>query len=141
MTKTARDYQRSKVYAWEDKHVRSGRSQEKLTLDQCRELAAEMYGSRVKVLAGRDTDARATAHLDKSRATISLPKWARTPSTIAHEIAHWLTHRYNPSLPHHGGYFVGFYIELLVKHCGEHRDYLIRTAKDHGVRVTFVDRD
>lgn len=127
-----RDTQRSKVYAWE-RELFGNAFCEQLSLDECKALAAEMYGKRVVVRDGRGTR-RALAYTDRRLPTIGLPKWARNPYVVAHEVAHLIASRegYDSG---HGGRFVGIYIDLMARFCGEDRDALTESAKEHGLRV------
>ena len=63
--------------------------------------------------------------------TISLPRWARTPWAVLHEMAHHLT----PNDEAHGGRFVGVLIGLLARHTGRSATTLLELAHEHGLRV------
>ena len=107
-TKRPRDFQRSKVYSWE--RAVFGRPTEKLTLEQCAELAKKLCGFKVTVKDGRGRR-KACAYYE--RRTISLPKWARCEWVVIHECAHLLT-----DLDHaaHGAHYMKAYIGLLEQH-------------------------
>jgi|SRR5688572_8246986 len=131
------DFQRNKVYSWErvtftsDEHYKGS-----LTLEECKELAAKMYGARVVVKDGRGRS-HAGACVSKRVATITLPIWARNPLVVAHEVAHIQNYRFSKDSSAHGGVFMWFFIELLSKHCGKDRDTLTKSARDFGLRVAM----
>jgi hypothetical protein len=81
-TKRLRDFQRSKVYSWE--RAVFGRPTEKLTLEQCAELAKKLCGFKVTVKDGRGRR-KACAYYETR--TIALPKWARCEWVVIHECA------------------------------------------------------
>jgi hypothetical protein len=104
-TKRPRDFQRSKVYSWE--RAVFGRPTEKLTLEQCAELANKICGFKVTVKDGRG---RRKAYAYYETRTIALPKWARCEWVVIHECAHLLTDREHAS---HGAHYMKNYIRLL----------------------------
>ena len=126
-----RDFQRSKVYSWE-RIVMPDSFHEKLTLDECRELARVMYGKRVIVKDGRGRRKAFAFH--KRTPTIALPKWARNKETVAHEVAHLITNKRDQGSGH-GGIFMKNFIVLLDEHCDEDGDDLIQGALNYGLRV------
>jgi len=106
--KRPRDFQRSKVYSWQQSVF--GRPTEKLTLEQCAELAEKICGFKVIVKDGRG---RRKACAYQGSRTIALPKWARNERVVIHECAHLLTDREHAS---HGAQYMKNYIELLEKY-------------------------
>ena len=72
---------------------------------------------------------RALAYVERGR--ITLPRWARTPWLVLHELAHHLT----PADEAHGSRFVGVLIGLLARHTGRCPEQLLELAHAHGVRV------
>jgi len=134
MAREQRDAQRSKLYAWERQDVfPTFANHRELTLDECKALAAKMYGARVVVKDGRGCR-NASAHCYHRVAKITLPKWARRPDVIAHEIAHWKAHRIDPGAPAHGGIFTAEFIKLLAT-LGFDHDELVIKALDYGLKV------
>jgi putative metallohydrolase (TIGR04338 family) len=125
-----RDFQRSKVYAWEYKQFPKMKSGG-MTLDECKALAAKLYGARVLVKDGRGRR-NACAFTSKRLPAIALPKWARTPEVVAHEVAHWLAKGQGPA---HGGFFLGHYIAILAEHLGHDKAALTESARAFGLRV------
>lgn len=124
-----RDFQRSKVYAWEHVVFRNCYNED-LPLDRCREIAARLYGARVKVTDGRGRR-RACAY-DLRYPTIALPRWARCQWVIAHEVAH-LVHRAD-DIPAHGGTWMRTYLDLLSL-LGYDSQALENNAREYGLRV------
>ena len=128
MAREARDFQRSKVYAWENEtfpHIR----EEQWTLSQCEAFAKQLYGARVKIKDGRGRRSACAHH--RRYPTISLPKWARNKWVVAHEVAHLKT-RHDLSIPAHGAIFMGVYLGFLRTCTGV--DYT-ECAKDYGLKV------
>lgn len=133
----SRDYQRKKLYDWEnetfkDRDFKSIQA-EKLSLVDCTGLAAKMYGKKVLVKDGRGTR-NALAFTTLRKPTISLPRWARHEIIIAHEVAHLLAAREGFDSGH-GSRFVGIFIELLEKFCGENADDLEQSAIETGLKI------
>jgi hypothetical protein len=107
----SRDFQRSAVYAWERKqfpNIYAGN----MELAACVEMAHMMYGAWVSVEDGRGRR-RGCARTSRRRPTISLPRFARSPEYLAHEIAHLIVERDDRGAPSHGGIFMGHYLTLL----------------------------
>lgn len=63
--------------------------------------------------------------------SITLPRWARQPWMVLHEMAHHLT----PNDEAHGGRFVGVLIGLLARHTGRSAATMLELAQEHGIRV------
>lgn len=139
MMKRPRDNQRSKVYAWE-KHA-TGHFTDRALFDTIAECDAWMAPIWRKErgrlgLAGAAAprverpawgQRRALAHQSHR---ITLPRWARNPWVMLHEMAHRLT----PSDEAHGARFVGVLIGLVSRHDGRDAQYLMRLADDMDVR-------
>ena len=77
-----RDYQRSRVYAWECEQWWWHTNAE-LTIHEAHKLASDLLGTFVLVQPGRK---RAWASYHARR--ITLPEWTRTRHMICHETAH-----------------------------------------------------
>jgi len=125
-----RDMQRSKLYKWERTMFPTMHTG-CMTLDECKELAAKLYGARVLVKDGRGCRS-AKAYTGKRLPTIGLPNWARNPQVIAHEVAHWITKKEGAA---HGAFFLGAYIALLATHLGHDKTMLVESARAFGLRV------
>jgi len=127
-----RDYQRSKVYGWQQRYFCDDRPP--LNLDDCKALARVMYGAKVVVKDGRGRTSACAIRGGKHHcATIKLPCWARTPWVIAHEVAHLL----NPKgAAAHGGNFMWWYLLLLSEFAEHDYDALEASAISFGLRVT-----
>ena len=126
-----RDYQRQKCYSWEEATF-PGERTETLTLDGCKELAKEMFGRKVKVKDGRGTRS-AFAYLEDRYPTIGLPKWARNPYTVAHEVAHLKLK--GQGYADHGGQFMKVMLELIAEHTNRDFDEMRTSAIEFGLRV------
>jgi hypothetical protein len=134
----SRDFQRSAVYAWERKqfpNIYAGN----MELAACVEMAHMMYGAWVSVEDGRGRR-RGCARTSRRRPTISLPRVARSPEYLAHEIAHLIVERDDRGAPSHGGIFMGHYLTLLSKWYGYDRATLVKSAQEAGLRVLLPNR-
>lgn len=150
-----RDSQRSRVYDWERQHVdgrlskmtlresrEMGRNP-KMTLDECRALVGEVwrfyFGSESEppnVKDGRGTRRALAGYFD-----VSFPRWARTRSTVLHEMAHAILSRSyhwgsaaGGAAPH-GPEFVRVYCQLLARFDGRKLGELTRSARACRVKV------
>ena len=102
-----RDFQRSKLYRFEEAVLQRHPLNKALSLEQCCALARK-YNHTVVVKDGRGRR-HAGASYDEN--LISLPRWSRQTVIVLHEVAHTLVdeHRY----PYHGAEFAGVLIGLL----------------------------
>jgi hypothetical protein len=137
-----RDRQRSLVYSWEARATKGAHWKQTIkTIEECEEFAKPIWRSergrygRAKVSAPSFAPAHwgqtsAIAHYDHR---ITLPKWARNPWVILHEMAHRLT----PKDEAHGSRFVGVLIGLASRHLGMDADELLATAEEMGVSVDY----
>lgn len=137
-TARPRDYQRAKVYRWEQAHV-FPHAGERLSLDACRELVAAAYGWAERPRRGaawsppQVQDGRGRRHACGSRAVIKLPRWARTRAIVLHECAHGL------APDQHGPQFVATYVALLEQFVGLDRDTLALSLR--ASRIDMAARD
>ena len=138
-----RDMQRSKLYAAEnrwraligDAHFRDRMGYlvfvEKIERDL---WFRRKYGARAfTVKDGRGTT-RATAWGTK---TLSLPKWARTPGVILHEVAHCVTNTEHDrsEVASHGWEFAAIFLDLVRHFLGvENHDKLRQCFREGRVR-------
>jgi|PlaIllAssembly_1097288.scaffolds.fasta_scaffold10574_3 hypothetical protein len=115
-----RDSQRSKVYSWENAHLRPTDAKEKLdftAIQVIAEQAAFLFGYTVPEIEAKHHGS-ATAHWGS---LVRLPGWARVRSVVLHEVAHCLTHGILQNLgklgteASHGPTFVRVYFELATR--------------------------
>lgn len=111
-----RDYQRSKVYAWEQKHVapldnsRIKADHVQATIDYIwSELSLE-YPPKAMRLHANNSSAEAKANRMKIWTRDTISTWV-----LLHELAHSLTNTFDNKGDRHGPRFVGAYYELLTK--------------------------
>lgn len=133
-----RDNQRSRVYDWEGRVPDYDVSPSFKTIDECAQFLTPIWRAergrygRAKVpspLVQRPHRGQ-TAALAYADHRITLPRWARRPSTILHEAAHRLT----PRDEAHGPRFVGVLIGLMSRHMGADAYQLMALADEMGVR-------
>ncbi|MDP7119615.1 MAG: hypothetical protein QF395_04760, partial [Arenicellales bacterium] len=102
-----RDFQRQKLYRFEEARLQKHPFNLDLTLPECTTLARK-YNPRIKVKDGRG---RRHAGASFGENLITLPRWARQTVIVLHEIAHTLVD--DRKYPHHGAEFVGVLFALL----------------------------
>lgn len=133
-----RDSQRSALYAWERRLFAHG---ETMTLDECQALVERVWLEHVtpaypkiarpRVRSGPNHhSAQAWSHFE-----IKLPKWARNPQVVLHEVAHSVVNAFQSSqtvdfkkrwrVQSHGPEFVLVFVELLVAFAGEKLERLL----------------
>ena len=104
-----RDFQRQKLYTFEEATLQKHPLNQHLTLAECTMLARK-YNPRVKVKDGRG---RRHAGASFEENLITLPRWSRQTVVVLHEIAHTLVD--DCKYPHHGSEFVGVLFALLTQ--------------------------
>lgn len=135
-----RDFQRSAVYAWERAAARRFGFEmyaEIMSLDEIEAFMKRVWPKergRYGLARHRRPDLR-RVHWGQRKAlshsgAISLPKWARNPWVILHEMAHELTKG-----DAHGPRFVGVLVGLASRWMGLDPDELLMHAEEHGVKV------
>ena len=102
-----RDFQRQKLYTFEEATLQNHHLNQDLTLTECTTLARK-YNPRIKVKDGRGRRHAGASFLDN---LITLPRWSRQTVIVLHEIAHTLVD--DRKYPHHGAEFVGGLFALL----------------------------
>ena len=102
-----RDFQRQKLYRFEEARLQKPPSNHPLSLPECTALARK-YNPRIKVKDGRGRRHAGASFQDN---LITLPRWARQTVIVLHEIAHTLVD--DRKYPHHGAEFVGVLFALL----------------------------
>jgi hypothetical protein len=142
----ARDHQRARVYAWEDRVV-APLDPTTLPFAAGRGLVNAIWvemGLHFPPAVER-MPAQATTRLaDASRITIRLP--AHTPSwCILHELAHAMTTTHDGVSDGHGAVFMGMYVRLLVRYMRLDGAWLRTSldaagiAVDSNARPVFLD--
>jgi hypothetical protein len=133
--RAGRDFQRSRVYRWEQEHV-FPHDRVLLSIDTCAALVEAAYRWWHGPLSLRPgwappnvTDGRGRRHACGSREVIKLPRWARTRPVVLHECAHGL------APDRHGPEFVKVYVSLLVRFMGLDRASLLASLAAAGVKV------
>ena len=102
-----RDFQRQKLYRFEEARLQMHPSNQHLSLPECTALARK-YNPRIKVKDGRGRRHAGALFQDN---LITLPRWSRQTVIVLHEIAHTLVD--DRKYPHHGAEFVGVLFALL----------------------------
>ena len=102
-----RDFQRQKLYRFEEARLQKHPSNQHLSLPECTALARK-YNPRIKVKDGRGRRHAGASFQDN---LITLPRWSRQTVIVLHEIAHTLVD--DRKYPHHGAEFVGVLFALL----------------------------
>ena len=138
-----RDYQRSLCYAWEDQAVRLNHLHLRRPAKAWESLAdiqawIEPIWRQERARYGvkrKSAPAILRPHWGQRRALaqpgfiITLPRWARTPWVVLHELAHHLAWHDG-----HGPRFVGILIGLVSRHLGYDAVELMRLADERGLQ-------
>ena len=135
-----RDFQKTKLFRWERQYqeksttVREGyeiryRCENEMTLAECKTLADKM-AKRFRITPRIVEDGRGRRCAYSYGGRIALPKWARQPVVVAHEMAHEITGvlHGNWRIASHGREFLGVQMYLLVEFAGQDIKDLVRTA-------------
>jgi putative metallohydrolase (TIGR04338 family) len=147
MMKRPRDSQKSKVYAAER---RIQRGDQGWSYQETQDFVDRITRTRwwlnrqgppfVYVKDGRGTrwalafDPYVTPKGEYRPATINLPRWARDPIVVLHELTHILTPATEAA---HGETFCGTYLALVKRFMDiETRDALRQSFREHGVKWT-----
>lgn len=145
-----RDYQRSKVYAAEDRAFGKSKPPEFQTLSECESFAILIVSSdywqsckgrkRFKLTDGRGRRRACYYGRNGSKADrYALPKWARSRWIIIHEFAHGLTDHVHEDAPWHGSIFCSHYLSLVRELLGnEAAEKLANSFIEHGVKFDVL---
>ncbi len=106
---TLRDFQRQKLYRFEEHLPMKHPFNVALSLAGCTELARR-YNPEIDVRDGRGRRHAGASYQDN---LITLPRWSRQTVIVLHEVAHTLVD--DTLYPHHGAEFVGLFIGLLAR--------------------------
>jgi hypothetical protein len=131
-----RDFQRSRVYAWENRIV-APRDPSFVSFSEAQGMVnaiwVEMglsYPPRVEPLSSRATATIASA----SRLSIFLPE--RTPSwCLLHELAHCMTSTMDGRSDGHGPLFMGLYVRMLAQYLRLDLAELVRSLRSEDIQV------
>ncbi len=134
-----RDFQRSRVYAWENRVV-APRDPSFVSFPEAQAMVNAIWAERglkyppkVEALS---TQAKATV-ASATRLSIFLSE--RTPSwCLLHEIAHSMTSTMDGESDGHGASFMGVYVRLLGRYLRLHPAELIRSL---GLEGIYIDPD
>ena len=142
----ARDAQRARVYAWEDRVVAAG---DRTTIayaaaqgmvDAIWSDLGLRFPPKVEALPKQSRRLQADASRLRIRLPVSIPSWL-----LLHELAHALTSSHEGATDGHGPAFMGVYIRLLVRYARLAEADLLQTAEAAGIQFTrdarpsFVD--
>lgn len=133
---SGRDFQKSKVYKWEDKFIRPFDKQEisfdniQMIVDYVWKQEGYNYPPKVKRIAKQNTKALATG----SRLNLEFHDKGIYTWVILHELAHALTSNLEYENDGHGPEFVGVYMKLVNKYIGINLLALMASANDYGVK-------
>lgn len=133
-----RDYQRKKVYTWEDRHIR--RLQGAATLEDAEKLVKKVWRyERRKYNVRHDSPVIARSrseqyvYFNPDKHALELNDWSCCPEIVLHELAHAL----NPGFSFHGSHFLSTYIALLSKYAGYAKRELIDSAEASGLLINM----
>jgi hypothetical protein len=141
MSNRRSDYQRSRLYAWEKRHVHPKDTgivsfeQAQSIVDYVWARAELSYPPKIRELARNARRTMANA----DRLTINIPASGTSSSVLLHEIAHSMTTDACTERTHaHGPRFVGVYMRLLCDLIPTlSLDALMASAEQEGVEFNF----
>lgn len=143
-----RDYQRERVYSWEDQYIHS-KDKQVVPYDSLQSLVNYIWAEeklkfppQIKPIPKQTRRILASA----TRMEVFVPEQGITTSVLIHELAHSLTNSFDGEISSkHGPDFVGMYMRMLEKYARIPLPYLMFTAKQANVdfninaRVAFLD--
>ena len=124
-----RDFQRKKLYQFEESVLEPHSLNRMLTLTECVSLA-QNYNPTID---GRDGRGRRHAGASYEDNLITLPRWSRQTVIVLHEVAH--TFVADQKFPYHGAEFVGLFIGLLTQESIGSIEFNITAATIAGLSV------
>jgi len=135
----ARDSQRQKVYEW-------GWAMEKLapgckslmSMEDATAYVAKVWADYSTAQPPRVQDGRGRRRAAGSMYGINLPKWARQPATILHELAHSLTDRISGVHAWHGPEYARNLLELYARYLKVPKREALALARKYHVRIAPV---
>jgi hypothetical protein len=129
-----RDYQRSKVYAWENRAI-APRAPGVVSFGQAQGMVnaiwAEMGLKYPPAVVPLPKQSRATV-ASANRLVISLPKRTST-WCVLHEISHSMTSTAEGFSDGHGKLFIGIYLQLIVRYLRLDSSEMMRGLKECGI--------
>jgi hypothetical protein len=133
---TGRDYQRSRVYQWENRvvlpHDRTGIpfAAAQAMVDAIWNDMGLRYPPRVEPLPAVARKRLADADRLAIRLPASIPSWC-----LLHEIAHAMTSEHDGRSDGHGPMFMGIYVHLLARYMRLDETHLRSSAAKTGILV------
>jgi hypothetical protein len=140
--KPMRDYQKAKVYAWEQKVANTIAHQNRTTVkfenaqtvvDGVWLAMSLLYPPNVVPIAKQERRAWAKADRTKVYLPAEIPTWV-----LLHELAHSMTMDIEGYGDRHGPRFVGMYMRLLEKFLGVSLLMLMASANIEGVKYDIM---
>jgi hypothetical protein len=133
-----RDYQRSKVYTWENRVI-APLAQGVVSFDQSQGVVnaiwAEMGLKYPPAIERLPKQARATV-ASATRLVISLPE--KTPAwCVLHEIAHAMTSSVEDQSDGHGSLFMGLYLQLIARYFRMDLGALLLSVDEDGIKIAL----
>jgi len=131
----SRDYQRSRIYAWEDRHIHS-RDRSVISFEQAQSIVDYVWAEAgrthpPKVVAISKTATRSVATANRLR--IRIPRHGIKTTVLLHEIAHSMTGDIDKP-GDHGAACAGTFMQLVSRHIATFElAELMRIAELEGV--------
>jgi hypothetical protein len=139
----SRDYQRSRIYAWEDRHIHS-RDRSVISFEQAQSIVDYVWAEAgrthpPKVVAISKTASSSVATANRLR--IRIPWHGIKTTVLLHEIAHSITADIDKP-GDHGASFAGTFMQLVSRHIPTFElAELMRTAELEGVDFCLAEPD
>lgn len=124
------DFQRSRVYRWEERNLLAAARWPIMELHECYDLMVRVFTDRDKPVP-KLNDGRGRRVACATWNKIYLPRWSRIAPIVLHECAHVLS----PRDAGHGPEFMRIYVDLLKTYCKYSRRSLVDTALTSGIKI------
>jgi hypothetical protein len=133
--------QSESVYAWEIQTFPQ-RDIGSLSLAECHALVTKIWKQTLNLKADVPpiSDGRGSSYARVYNETIHLPRWSRNRLIVIHELAHCVTSMMDHERSvAHDGLYMQVYLTILALE-GDHKyDWLLKSAKDYGLKVSRAD--
>ena len=129
------------LYVWEINTFPT-RGDQLLSLDECRTLISRIWADQLNLSSPVPAvcDGRGSANARTRSSCIYLPRWARNPVIVIHELAHCVTDLFDePDSIEHGRKFLKVYLTLLSSNTQYKYPALRSDALASGLKVSPID--
>jgi hypothetical protein len=133
-----RDYQRSKVYAWENRVI-APCAPGVVSFAEAQGMVGAIWAEMgLKYPPAVEPLPRQASKTVASATRLSIFLSGRTPAwCVLHEIAHAMTSTVEEHSDGHGRLFMGLYLQLIVRYLRVDKSALMRSLDEEGIKVAL----